>query len=217
MAEIKIEKKKPVWPWVLLIVILLAIAAFIIYQNQASDDFNEDFDDEYSDAEIENNEDDTVYQDNAIYDTIRNDEYGTAAMTALMESMRDSTRFGTDSTYTKNALKSLAQLTVSKAEAYNLESSAALTNLQQYAESNVSSESRMDKNNQLQTQLKKVTDEVVQVIQQLQPKTNIAAETVNSLKSTANKISATTALSKQQATLQTFFRQAHDILHDLQS
>ncbi|MCK7590620.1 hypothetical protein M0G43_08550 [Subsaxibacter sp. CAU 1640] len=217
MAEIKIEKKKPVWPWVLLIVILLAIAAFIIYQNQASDDFNEDFDDEYSDAEIENNEDDTIYQDNAIYDTIRNDEYGTAAMTALMESMRDSTRFGTDSTYTKNALKSLAQLTVSKAEAYNLESSAALTNLQQYAESNVSSESRMDKNNQLQTQLKKVTDEVVQVIQQLQPKTNIAAETVNSLKSTANKISATAALSKQQESLQSFFRQAHDILHDLQS
>jgi|GEM_PF-751568 len=217
MAEIKIEKKKPVWPWILLIVVILAIVAFIIYQNQSSDGFNDDYDDDYSGVEIENDNDDTLYEDNAIYDTIRNDEYGTAAMTALMESMRDSVRFGTDSTYTKTALKSLVQLTVFKARAYDVESNAALTNLEQYAESSVSTDSRMDKSDKLQTQLKKVSDDVVKIIEALQPKANLAAAAVTNLKNTASKISNTTALSKQQATLQTFFRQAHDILHDLQS
>ena len=41
MAEIKVEKKKPVWPWILLIAIIIGILFYVF----ASDDTNDDVDD----------------------------------------------------------------------------------------------------------------------------------------------------------------------------
>lgn len=49
MAEIKIDKKKPVWPWVILALIILgAIAYFVFYE-------------EYEDEEIEDTTIDESY------------------------------------------------------------------------------------------------------------------------------------------------------------
>ena len=51
MAEIKIEKKKPVWPWVILALIVLgAIAYFVFYEK-------------YEDEEIEDTTIDESYND----------------------------------------------------------------------------------------------------------------------------------------------------------
>ncbi|MCM4156550.1 hypothetical protein [Gramella sp. AN32] len=41
MAEIKVEKKKPVWPWILLILIII-IAAALYFVGQAEDDSIDD-------------------------------------------------------------------------------------------------------------------------------------------------------------------------------
>ncbi|HEX8561464.1 MAG TPA: hypothetical protein VF676_00665 [Flavobacterium sp.] len=40
MAEIKIEKKKPVWPWIVLILVLV-LAALLYLWMQGNDDDNE--------------------------------------------------------------------------------------------------------------------------------------------------------------------------------
>lgn len=48
MAEIKIEKKKPVWPWVILALIILgAIAYFVFYEKYEDEEIyeNEQIDD----------------------------------------------------------------------------------------------------------------------------------------------------------------------------
>lgn len=43
MAEIKVEKKKPVWPWILAALIILAIILyFVLNDNEAEDDLMED-------------------------------------------------------------------------------------------------------------------------------------------------------------------------------
>ncbi len=42
MAEIKVEKKKPVWPWILLIAIIILGILFYVF---AYDDTNDDVDD----------------------------------------------------------------------------------------------------------------------------------------------------------------------------
>lgn len=42
MAEIKIEKKKPVWPWVLVVIIILAAIYFFWYYNDRNFDSNND-------------------------------------------------------------------------------------------------------------------------------------------------------------------------------
>ncbi|WP_405198984.1 hypothetical protein [Christiangramia sp. LLG6405-1] len=41
MAEIKIRKKKPVWPWILLVIILAIIAFLYFYGSMAENDDNE--------------------------------------------------------------------------------------------------------------------------------------------------------------------------------
>ncbi|TQI71010.1 hypothetical protein JM79_1936 [Gramella sp. Hel_I_59] len=41
MAEIKIRKKKPVWPWILLVIILTILAFLYFYGSMAENDNNE--------------------------------------------------------------------------------------------------------------------------------------------------------------------------------
>ncbi|WP_081211566.1 hypothetical protein [Salegentibacter sediminis] len=41
MAEIKIEKKRPVWPWIILIIIILGILAYVfLYSDNSNEDIN---------------------------------------------------------------------------------------------------------------------------------------------------------------------------------
>ncbi len=46
MAEIKIEKKKPVWPWILIGLIILAVIAFVVFASEDDDEYNNDDTDE---------------------------------------------------------------------------------------------------------------------------------------------------------------------------
>tara|TARA_R100000655_G_C2847400_1_gene168869 strand:+ start:28 stop:219 length:192 start_codon:yes stop_codon:yes gene_type:complete len=41
MAEIKIRKKKPVWPWILVVIILAILAFLYFYGSMAENDDNE--------------------------------------------------------------------------------------------------------------------------------------------------------------------------------
>lgn len=41
MAEIKIRKKKPVWPWILLVIILAILAFLYFYGSMAENDDNQ--------------------------------------------------------------------------------------------------------------------------------------------------------------------------------
>lgn len=42
MAEIKIEKKKPVWPWILIGLIILVVIFFVVFAGEEDDEFNND-------------------------------------------------------------------------------------------------------------------------------------------------------------------------------
>lgn len=45
MAEIKIEKKKPVWPWILLGLIILGVILYFLLADERTDDID-DMDDD---------------------------------------------------------------------------------------------------------------------------------------------------------------------------
>lgn len=67
MAEIEIEKKKPVWPWILLIVVILVILGIFIFND------DEVIEDELYDTEqIENNYDDGA--DGTTFHTAKSNE-----------------------------------------------------------------------------------------------------------------------------------------------
>lgn len=42
MAEIKIEKKKPVWPWILVGLIILVVIFFLVFANEDDNEIDTD-------------------------------------------------------------------------------------------------------------------------------------------------------------------------------
>lgn len=78
MAEIKIEKKKPLWPWVLLVLVIAVVVFLYVY---GSNDTEED------DMQIENTEDTTSadvdvlkYENVKFLTKIENHEYNRKAL-----------------------------------------------------------------------------------------------------------------------------------------
>ncbi len=57
MAEIKIEKKKPIWPWIILVLVILALLYFLVFADD--DDDKDDMDD----MNTEQVEEETAWED----------------------------------------------------------------------------------------------------------------------------------------------------------
>lgn len=209
MAEIKIEKKKPVWPWILLILIILAVVAYFIYANNESDDSTDDFNTE----EIDTTDNNALYENRDDQDTMNYSD-----TSYYSESIRDSTRIGTDSTYTKTALHNLARAVTQKASQHNVESFQALEDLKQYAsQTNGMTDSTNSNATGMTKNLKTVSMNIVNVLERIQTSNFPALNNeIADLKQTANKLN-TDALDRQQNNLQAFFRKANEVLNKMNS
>lgn len=215
MAEIKIEKKKPVWPWIILILIILGIIAYWVYNNNYNKDYEND------DANIEQK--DTInnnYLGNPQDAETNQYDDGSTAMMELMTALKDSSRFGTDSIFTKTALINLAKITVAKAKAFSLTNSTSFTELEHFVATNVSdmNGNQGTDNMEMSKNFESVSDQIVTVIQDIQAKSfpNMQKQ-ISDLKSTVSKLDGAVDLSKQQTNVQSFFRQAHGLLHNMNS
>jgi hypothetical protein len=213
MAEIKIEKKKPIWPWILLVLILLAVIAYFVYANNENDDNSDDMEIEEVD-DVNNNtfNDSTTYEDSLYYSDSTND------MMQYSESIQDSTRIGTDSTYTKMALQNLSKAVTAKAAKYNLERSKAMEDLKQYSgQMDGMSDSKMTNMTGISKNFKAVSGNIVTVLQSIQTKNFPALQKeVTDLKQTSDKLTSAT-IDKQQFMLQAFFRKANEVLNKMNS
>lgn len=99
MAEIRVEKKKPVWPWILLVIlIILALLYFFVWAdgNETDDDIqDEDQIEQLEQYETRENTDND-YPTNA-----------TAAYLSYIENAGDEDSLGVDPGYTREALQKL--------------------------------------------------------------------------------------------------------------
>ena len=59
MAEIDIEKKKPIWPWILLVLIILAILYFLVFDNEDEEVMDEVDTEQIDDGVMEDENTDT--------------------------------------------------------------------------------------------------------------------------------------------------------------
>ncbi|MEX2350713.1 MAG: hypothetical protein WD554_07515 [Flavobacteriaceae bacterium] len=109
MAEIKIEKKKPVWQWILAVLIIVAILYFIVVE-----------DNDYDDQVIDNTTDtEQIYEedrnDNSTdtYETTRN----SGEVNAISEYIAyiENPQMGLDHDYTNGAIKELIAAVEAKA------------------------------------------------------------------------------------------------------
>lgn len=113
MAEIKIEKKKAVWPWVLLALVLIAGIIYLYYSLTTTRD---------SEAVATGTE---VTQPNNNIDTVND-------FVTYVNS--DTNKMGLDHSYTSDALVKLTQAVSAKANAIGYDIKADLDQVKQYAD-----------------------------------------------------------------------------------
>ncbi len=117
MAEIKIEKKTPIWPWILVALILAALAYyFFIYKNANITDDDVNRNDTITNIDSMNTEDDSTYGDNQTNDN--------AAMIASINEYKNvisDPNMNMDHTFTSNALNKLITATKDMAEKANVD------------------------------------------------------------------------------------------------
>ncbi len=115
MAEIKIEKKKPVWPWILAAIIVAAILYFVFQDN----------DDDNQLVTTEQVEDTTSYETTGLTDEINEDR----AYIAYIEDPQ----MGLDHDYTNGAINRLIAAVEAKANDVNVNLDADLNQAKENA------------------------------------------------------------------------------------
>ncbi len=214
MTEIKIEKKKPMWPWIILILIILGIIAYFVYANPNSEILNDDFDDDVTEAPVVESDDEKMADDDA-YDTSKS--YGNTydGYMAFDESIRDSTRIAVDSSYTKRAFSNLTKLVVQQADQNDIEDSKALEDLRSFSVL-MTGIAKTSSNTEGFKNFKTACDKIASVLGTIQVKSFPSLEQeVSELKSIASKISVSTPMDQQQTDINSFLIKSRDILKNM--
>lgn len=213
MAEIKIEKKSPIWPWILLVLAVIAIIVYFVYNND--------------------NNTNTIYDNDARSETSDNipntfdPRYGTAtpngdsnvAIQEFENSVLDSSRIAVDSIYTKTAIVNLAKVVSMKADELDIQPSLALENLKFYSEQvPVSTDTEIPGKKDIYNNFKTVSKDIVTVLESIQTENYpFLEDDVKELKQTSSKIENNIATQEQQTTVQTFFEKAKEVVNNMNS
>ncbi|MDN3491660.1 hypothetical protein [Winogradskyella bathintestinalis] len=135
MAEIKIEKKKPIWPWILLAIVILALLYFLFV---GGNDDDGEIDDGPDDVEMIT--DDTVNDNSIDNDSIKDDEFmisdsANSNVSTYRTYIDNNDKMGIDHEYTNRALTKLIAATKAVADSLQVDVSADLSTARTNAES----------------------------------------------------------------------------------
>ena len=214
MAEIKIEKKKPLWVWIFLALAVLIIVGYIIYVYQGETTPNGDLKNNITHEKVNESPnapmttDDTNKTGNAYGGTYD-------SFMAFDESIRDSTRISVDSSYTKKAYSNLTKLVVKQADKNTIADSKALDDLRNYSVL-ITNIAKTSSNMENFKNFKTLSDKIASVIGDIQVKSYPALQQeATDLKQLASKISVSTPMNKQQSEINAFLRKSRDILKSM--
>lgn len=207
MAELKIEKKKPVWSWILAILILLGIIAYFVYDSRDYNDPFDDFDDDFTNEQIMDYESNESATSNPFTSGTSYDQY-----TAFEGSIRDSTRIAVDSSYTKKAYYNLSKAVAKKAEENNIEASQALTDLKEFSMLITKVSSPLG-DVETAKNFKTASDKIAKVLEDIQIKSYPTLQSqVSDLKSVTSKMDGSINMHEQQENITQFLQKSRDIL-----
>ena len=212
MAEIKIEKKSPIWPWILLLIAVIAIIVYFFYNNDADTIYDEDIQSEAIDTISSNTH-------NEAYGVAGPHMGATSVVQEFEKSLSDSTRIAVDSIYTKTAIVNLAKVVTMKADELDVQPSMALENLKFYSEQKaLSTDTEIPGKNSIYNNFKTVSKDIVTVLETIQSENYPSLQNdVMELKQTSSKIENNIATKEQQTTIQTFFTKAKKVINEMNS
>lgn len=208
MAEIKIEKKSPIWPWILLAIALIAVVVYFVYEKDDATIYDDD---------INNETIDTISNNNSYEESTAPYIDSTRAVVEFENSIIDSTRIGVDSSYTKTAITNLAKVVAMKADELNIKPSMALDNLKFLSDQSIeTTDTEIPKEADVFNDFQKVSKDIVTVLESIQTENYPSLEEeVLELKQTSSKIDTNIATKEQQTTIQNFFSKAKEVVKSM--
>ncbi len=199
MADIDIEKKKPIWPWILLgLLIIAAIIAFFLW-------FDVDEDDDIDDVEpvsVEDPVDDSVNNPALTSDT----EGVIANYTAFLDEDKD---MGIGHEYTHSALTQLIAAVRDVADDLDVDVDADLAEAKANANDIMKDPMDVDHANKIRNAVQVIAGALVTIQQERFPQ---LGQESDKLRDYAQNIMPDTKTLNQKEDVKTFFQQAEDLL-----
>jgi hypothetical protein len=206
MAEIKIEKKKPIWPWIILVLVILAILYFLVFADDGDDD-------DIDEITTEQVEDETAWEeesDTTTWET-ESDTLGQGVQ-GYLTYVADESRMGIDHEYTNNALIQLMNAVQAKADEMNYDISADMQSVRQEAQAITQDPMATTHANTIKSAGTKLAN-ILQKMQQEQfPNLN---NDVQEVMTAANNIDGSVQTLNQKDQVNKFFNEAADVLRKM--
>ena len=193
MADIDIEKKKPIWPWILLgLLIIAAIIAFFLW-------FDGDEEDDIDDVEPVANSDNMA--------TLTSDTEGViAAYTAFLDEDMD---MGIGHEYTHSGLTQLIEAVRQVADDLDVDVDADLAEAKANANDIMKDPMDVDHANKIRNAVQVIAGALVTIQQERFPQ---LGQESDKLRDYAQNIMPDTKTLNQKEDVKTFFQQAEDLL-----
>ena len=194
MAEIKIEKKKPIWPWLLAALLVLGVLAYL---------FVYDKDDNLADSEMENAD--------MVTNSTANDGYNSdPAVASYVQYVKEDTdKMGLDHTYANEALTRLMAATKAKASMVGYNATTDLNKVKEYADKIATDPFETTHANSI----RKATDILTTTMQNMQEAKypNLSAE-IDELRQASAAIDPDVLTLDQKQAVKSYFDKASDVL-----
>lgn len=201
MAEINIEKKKPIWPWIILVLVILGILYFVFFSNGENG---------MDDQETTTEEMDTVTGEDERNETsIGADTMGVAAYLSYVE---DEERMGRDHEYTNTALLRLISAVQAKADEMNYDISADMQSIRQDAEKITNDPTATDHANSIKNAGQKIVDVLEGMQQENFPE---LSQDVQEARDAVQNIDTSTQTLEQRDQVKSFFSETADVLRKM--
>ena len=205
MAEIRIEKKKPVWPWVLLAIIVVGVILFFLLRDYDTNDSDMNTNADTEELDQMDNED----MNTAAWkkDSLQSDYDRTGKRTSDSAYIGDNSRLGRDSTYTSSAFTQLITAVEMRAMQKNIDLSADFREMKNQAQ--------QLSLNMKEPSMKELSTKISDVFQNIQEKEYpTLQQEVQDLKDQAQEIGASESFD-DNGHLKDFFRKASQLLQKM--
>ncbi|CAM4141267.1 hypothetical protein [Gillisia limnaea] len=209
MAELKIEKKKPVWPWILLGLIILAVILYFVLADNDTDDVD-DVDDNTEQIITSEPEEDYSEMDTATWedDNLSGDD----SVSKYVAHIGDTEKMGIDHKYSSEALILLVNALENRAEEANINTDVEMQELKSDVRDIKEDPQSLDHANSI----KNVGMKIVSLMDRIQNEKfpNISQD-VQEVRTAVQNIQPSTPTLDQKDAMNSFYKEAGDVLQKM--
>ena len=201
MAEIRVEKKSPMWPWILIGLIILAVILYFVL----SDDSNGDTD-RTTTTTTEQTDQDRTRRDSPV-----NNQTVASYVTFVQDSDRE---MGLDHEYSNEALKRLTEATKAMADEVNVDVERDLSVVRNNAQQIQQDPFETTHANKIRASAEKLSDALMTIQREAFPNLSNQASAV---RNSAMEINPEELALDQRDAIKSFYDRAADLLRQMNS